>query len=95
MTQMEASTAKQLHLQALARVEQAAAKAAQGGGDAARARHLARGKMLPRDRVANFLDPGSVFLEIGAPLPMGCTRARHPALGSSPVSAQCMDAKLW
>jgi 3-methylcrotonyl-CoA carboxylase beta subunit len=38
-----------------------------GGGDAARAKHTARGKLLPRDRVQNLLDPGSPFLEI-APL---------------------------
>jgi 3-methylcrotonyl-CoA carboxylase beta subunit len=38
-----------------------------GGGDAARAKHTARGKLLPRDRVENLLDPGSPFLEI-APL---------------------------
>jgi 3-methylcrotonyl-CoA carboxylase beta subunit len=38
-----------------------------GGGDAARAKHTARGKLLPRDRVQNLLDPGTPFLEI-APL---------------------------
>ena len=38
-----------------------------GGGDAARARHLARGKLLPRDRVEMLLDPDTPFLEI-APL---------------------------
>ena len=43
------------------------AKVAQGGGDAARAKHTARGKLLPRDRVAELLDPGTPFLEI-APL---------------------------
>ncbi|MBF9060823.1 methylcrotonoyl-CoA carboxylase, partial [Rhodobacterales bacterium HKCCSP123] len=36
------------------------------GGARARERHVARGKMLPRDRVANLLDPGSPFLEVGA-----------------------------
>ena len=36
-----------------------------GGGDAARERHVSRGKMLPRDRVAGLLDPGAPFLEIG------------------------------
>ncbi|MDQ6619482.1 MAG: methylcrotonoyl-CoA carboxylase [Pseudomonadota bacterium] len=36
----------------------------QGGGDAARAKHTARGKLLPRDRVAMLLDPGSPFLEL-------------------------------
>ncbi|MCW7537238.1 methylcrotonoyl-CoA carboxylase [Aquabacterium sp. A7-Y] len=40
---------------------------AQGGGEAARAKHLARGKLLPRDRVEMLLDPGTPFLEI-APL---------------------------
>jgi 3-methylcrotonyl-CoA carboxylase beta subunit len=54
------------HLAALAEIEAAAAAAALGGGEAARARHVARGKMLPRDRVAHLLDAGSPFLEIGA-----------------------------
>ena len=39
----------------------------QGGGEAARAKHLARGKLLPRDRVQMLLDPGTPFLEV-APL---------------------------
>ncbi|MDE2121156.1 MAG: methylcrotonoyl-CoA carboxylase [Betaproteobacteria bacterium] len=38
--------------------------AARGGGDAARARHEARGKLLPRERVARLLDPGTPFLEL-------------------------------
>ncbi len=37
----------------------------EGGSTEARARHIARGKLLPRDRIANLLDPGSPFLEIG------------------------------
>jgi len=40
--------------------------AALGGPPKARERHLARGKLLPRDRVMRLLDPGSPFLEIGA-----------------------------
>jgi 3-methylcrotonyl-CoA carboxylase beta subunit len=43
------------------------AKIALGGGDAARAKHLGRGKLLPRDRVEMLLDPDTPFLEI-APL---------------------------
>ena len=39
----------------------------QGGTEASRARHVARGKLLPRQRVMQLLDPGSPFLEI-APL---------------------------
>ena len=36
---------------------------AQGGGDEARAKHVARGKLLPRERVNQLLDPGTPFLE--------------------------------
>ncbi|HSW18829.1 MAG TPA: carboxyl transferase domain-containing protein [Ramlibacter sp.] len=43
------------------------AKAAAGGGEVARARHTARGKLLPRERVQMLLDPGTPFLEL-APL---------------------------
>jgi 3-methylcrotonyl-CoA carboxylase beta subunit len=43
------------------------AQIALGGGEAARAKHLARGKLLPRERVERLLDPGTPFLEI-APL---------------------------
>jgi 3-methylcrotonyl-CoA carboxylase beta subunit len=42
-------------------------KASLGGGEEARDKHRARGKLLPRDRVDLLLDPGSPFLEI-APL---------------------------
>jgi 3-methylcrotonyl-CoA carboxylase beta subunit len=40
------------------------AKAAEGGGEAARAKHTGRGKLLPRDRVQMLLDPGTPFLEL-------------------------------
>ncbi|MGH7032810.1 MAG: carboxyl transferase domain-containing protein [Stellaceae bacterium] len=39
------------------------ARIALGGGEAARQRHLGRGKLLPRDRVEALLDPGAPFLE--------------------------------
>jgi 3-methylcrotonyl-CoA carboxylase beta subunit len=42
------------------------AKIAEGGGEAARAKHAARGKLLPRERVEMLLDPDTPFLEIGA-----------------------------
>jgi 3-methylcrotonyl-CoA carboxylase beta subunit len=41
------------------------ATAAQGGSESARAKHVSRGKLLPRDRVEGLLDPGAPFLEIG------------------------------
>ncbi|WP_298835294.1 carboxyl transferase domain-containing protein [uncultured Piscinibacter sp.] len=43
------------------------AQIAQGGGEAARAKHVARGKLLPRERVEMLLDPDTPFLEV-APL---------------------------
>ncbi|MCL1961697.1 MAG: hypothetical protein FWG56_08005 [Desulfovibrionaceae bacterium] len=39
----------------------------QGGGEAARQKHVGRGKLLPRVRVQMLLDPGTPFLEV-APL---------------------------
>lgn len=39
-------------------------KMAQGGPLAAREKHLARGKLLPRERVEKLLDPGTAFLEL-------------------------------
>jgi 3-methylcrotonyl-CoA carboxylase beta subunit len=43
------------------------AEAALGGPAASRERHVARGKLLPRDRVTRLLDEGSPFIEV-APL---------------------------
>ena len=42
-----------------------AATVALGGGEAARAKHQARGKLLPRERIELLLDPGTPFLEVG------------------------------
>lgn len=39
-------------------------KMAQGGPLTAREKHLARGKLLPRERVEKLLDPGTAFLEL-------------------------------
>jgi 3-methylcrotonyl-CoA carboxylase beta subunit len=41
-----------------------AALIAQGGGEKARARHTARGKLLPRERIERLIDPGTPFLEL-------------------------------
>src|SRR5262245_25758588 len=40
-------------------------KVSLGGEEAARAKHVGRGKLLARERVRTLLDPGSPFLEIG------------------------------
>ncbi len=42
-----------------------------GGGEAARAKHAARGKLLPRERVQMLLDPGTPFLELSPLAAMG------------------------
>ena len=69
------------HLEALAEIREAAAKAAEGGGEKARERHVSRGKMPPRERVANLLDAGSPFLEIGATAAHGMYDGAAPAAG--------------
>ncbi len=48
-------------------LNQQLAKVAEGGGAEARAKHLGRGKLLPRERVERLLDPDTPFLEV-APL---------------------------
>ncbi|WP_108815837.1 carboxyl transferase domain-containing protein [Loktanella sp. Alg231-35] len=72
---------RSLHEAALADVAQAAQTAALGGGEASRVRHVSRGKMLPRDRVAGLLDPGSPFLEIGATAAHGMYDGAAPCAG--------------
>ncbi len=59
-------TNRKNHLEALKTISDVAAAAALGGNERSRERHLSRGKMLPRERVANLLDAGSPFLEVGA-----------------------------
>ncbi|NUT61733.1 carboxyl transferase domain-containing protein [Herbaspirillum sp. C9C3] len=44
-------------------LRQKVAAIAEGGGQAARDKHVARGKLLPRERVQMLLDPGTPFLE--------------------------------
>jgi 3-methylcrotonyl-CoA carboxylase beta subunit len=69
------------HEAMIARVAEAAALAAAGGGEKALARHVARGKMAPRERVANLLDAGSPFLEIGATAAHGMYGGDAPCAG--------------
>ena len=58
--------ARAAHNRALAEELRAkVAQAARGGSEGSRERHVARGKLLPRERVERLLDPGSPFLEIG------------------------------
>ncbi len=48
----------------VAELQQRRAEAALGGPEKSRERHVARGKLLPRERVMNLIDPGSPFLEL-------------------------------
>jgi len=69
------------HLAMLDVVAQAAAEAAAGGGAKALERHVARGKLSPRARVAGLLDVGSPFLEIGAVAAHGLYDGAAPCAG--------------
>ncbi|MEZ2126576.1 MULTISPECIES: carboxyl transferase domain-containing protein [unclassified Sinorhizobium] len=61
--------------------EEAAMQAANGGGPSARERHVGRGKMLPRDRVASLIDPATPFLEIAATAAHGMYNGDAPGAG--------------
>ena len=62
----EQAQARSAHNRALAaELRERVAKAALGGDERSRERHVSRGKLLPRERVERLLDPGSPFLEIG------------------------------
>ena len=56
-------------------------RAALGGPEAARRRHVERGKLLPRERLARLLDPGSPFLELSPLAATGCYDDEAPAAG--------------
>ena len=52
-----------------------------GGDEKSRARHVARGKLLPRERITRLLDPGSPFLELGLFAAHGVYDSDIPAAG--------------
>jgi 3-methylcrotonyl-CoA carboxylase beta subunit len=54
---------------------------AEGGGEQARAKHTARGKLLPRDRVQMLLDPGTPFLELAPLAALNMYNGDAPAAG--------------
>jgi len=57
------------------------AEVAEGGSARAREKHIARGKLLPRDRVRSLVDRGAPFLEIGALAAHGLYDGEVPAAG--------------
>lgn len=63
----EAFQANTAHMQTLVDdLQQTLQRIEQGGNERARQRHLDQGKLLPRDRLRQLLDPGSPFLELSA-----------------------------
>ena len=96
-------TNRQSMQQAIEAVEMAAEHALDGGGEHARERHVARGKLLPRDRVSRLLDPGSSFLEVGLTAAHGMYGGDSPSAGliagvgrveSREVMVICNDATV-
>ncbi|MFR9673774.1 carboxyl transferase domain-containing protein [Streptomyces sp. TR06-5] len=69
------------HRELAAQLREKLATARLGGGEKARARHTARGKLLPRERVDALLDPGSPFLEIAPLAADGMYGGAAPAAG--------------
>ncbi|MFW5679250.1 MAG: carboxyl transferase domain-containing protein [Pseudomonadota bacterium] len=57
------------------------AETARGGPEPARARHRARGKLLPRERVDRLIDPGAPFLELSPLAAEGVYAEPVPAAG--------------
>jgi 3-methylcrotonyl-CoA carboxylase beta subunit len=57
------------------------AQVEEGGGQAARERHVARGKLLPRERVEALLDPGAPFLELSQLAAWGMYQGEAPGAG--------------
>jgi 3-methylcrotonyl-CoA carboxylase beta subunit len=62
-------------------LEAQVARARLGGPEAARQRHVARGKLLPRDRVDSLLDRGSPFLELSPLAAHGMYGGEVPGAG--------------
>jgi len=56
-------------------------RSALGGGETARAKQLARGKLPPRERVALLLDPGTPFLEFSPLAAHGMYQGDAPCAG--------------
>ena len=78
----EAFRANDRHNRALVeRLRADVARAADGGGERARERHVARGKLLPRERIETLLDPGSPFLELAQLAAHGLYGGEVPGAG--------------
>lgn len=64
-----------------------------GGGEQARAKHVARGKLLPRERVQQLLDPGTPFLEFSQLAAYGMYDDAAPGAGTEARGGQWSAAE--
>ena len=76
------------HRRLVAELRERLARAAAGGGEKARERHAARGKLLPRERVDRSATPAARSSSSRRSPPRTSTTAPRPAPGSSPASAR-------
>jgi 3-methylcrotonyl-CoA carboxylase beta subunit len=65
---------------AVERLKSELARSTKGGGEQYVKRHLARGRLLPRERIEMLLDENSYFLEIAPLAGVGITSLSAPAL---------------
>jgi 3-methylcrotonyl-CoA carboxylase beta subunit len=70
---------RQAMLALVEELQERQARVRQGGGPAAQQRMLARGKLLPRQRLHLLLDPGTPFLELSPLAAWGMYRDEAPA----------------
>ncbi|HSN73893.1 MAG TPA: carboxyl transferase domain-containing protein [Anaerolineae bacterium] len=69
------------HAALAADLRERVAKVAAGGGPEAQKKHVARGKLLPRERVRALLDPGAPFLELSQLAAFGMYGDEAPSAG--------------
>jgi len=91
------------HAELAAELRERLARAARGGPESSRERHVARGKLLPRERVERLLDEGSPFLELSPLAAEGLYGGDSPGAGlitgvglvhGRPVMVVCNDATV-
>ena len=76
-----ANTNREAMTRLVADLRERLAKARQGGPERSRQRHVAAGKLLPRERVERLLDPGTAFLELSPLAAYGMYDDEAPGAG--------------
>ncbi|MEO6593514.1 MAG: carboxyl transferase domain-containing protein [Planctomycetota bacterium] len=80
-TSPEFAQNREHHLRAIDQIGALVAQASLGGGAESAARHHKRGKLLPRERIAAILDPGTPFLELSPLAAHGLYDGDAPSAG--------------